>query len=493
MAFRLEKSPYFRYIKGMEKAFFEYINKMKMVSEGDVVVAGISGGADSVCLLLLLKKLTETLPFTLIAAHVNHGLRQTALRDEEYVEMLCSNWDIPLVKRSIKVMDLAKETGTTVEEAGRNARYSFFEEILQSELSKEGKAPGAGKIAVAHHQNDCCETMIFNLSRGSSLLGLTGIRPIQGQIIRPLLWAFREQIEQWLSSKGIEWMTDETNLDVNYSRNKIRHEILPVLSKLSPKALEHMTDTARELSEIEDYLALETKACLDRYVERNGDKILIRSEVLSEHPYMVSRVLYASLVEIAGRKKDISRVQVKELLSLFELQVGRKRNFIYGILAERSYFGVELSINTASESEDLPEEICIDLSQFSEGELEKGVSVEIPGGNYLMFTLFSNSADKIIPDKTYTKWFDYDKISSCLKVRTLQKDDYLTITRERNKKSLKDYYKNEKVPLEQRNKLLVLAEEAHILWVIGMRMSTFYQIEKTTQKILQVRIGGHDE
>lgn len=186
----------------MIKKVTDYVKKYQMISPHDTITAGISGGADSVCLLFMLLEIQKQIPFTLRVVHVNHKVRKEAGQDAEFVRKLCGKFQIPfyLVERNIR--ELAEEWGCSEEEAGRKVRYQAFNEV---------QGEDAGKIAVAHNSNDRAETMLFHLFRGTGLSGAAGIRPVNGRIIRPLLGVTREEIEKWLSDKGIAYCMDRTN------------------------------------------------------------------------------------------------------------------------------------------------------------------------------------------------------------------------------------------------------------------------------------------
>jgi len=182
----------------MIEKVFRYIQKYQMIKEGDTIVAGISGGADSVCLLFVLTEIRKRIPFHLAVVHVNHGIRMEAKEDAEYVRLLCAKQKIPFYLKEADVKVYAKEQGLSEEEAGRIIRYRAFKEVLLKERDNEG-----GKIAVAHNSNDCAETMLFNLFRGTGLKGLIGIKPVKGNIIRPILCLERKEIEEYLVKNNI--------------------------------------------------------------------------------------------------------------------------------------------------------------------------------------------------------------------------------------------------------------------------------------------------
>ena len=233
---------------------FNYISEYGMIRNGDVVVAGVSGGADSVCLLTLLVEYRKDHSFTLVAAHVHHGLRENADGDEAYVKELCERLHVPLEILHIDAKSEAERLGVSVEEAGRIRRYEFFREISKG-----------GKIAVAHHRDDLCETMLFQMFRGSGISGLRGILPVSGEIIRPLLSVSREEIEAYLKEAGISWRTDESNEELIYARNRIRHEILPVAEEICAGAKEHMAESSARLREIEEYIKAQAEVEKAKY------------------------------------------------------------------------------------------------------------------------------------------------------------------------------------------------------------------------------------
>ena len=201
-----------------------------MIKPGDLILAGVSGGADSVCLFFLLLSLREKLSFEMAVIHVNHKLRETAERDESFVRQLCETHHVPFFAKCVDVAALAGKQGLSVEEAARKARYAAFYERAQL-IGSGGRIPV--RLALAHHENDQAETVLFHLFRGSSLTGLRGMKPVRQQedltVIRPMLCVNRQEIEDYLSAHHLSYVTDETNADNRYARNRIRNEILPAV------------------------------------------------------------------------------------------------------------------------------------------------------------------------------------------------------------------------------------------------------------------------
>ncbi len=215
----------------------------QMIERGDAVVAALSGGADSVSLLYALKQLSETLGITLSACHINHRIRgEESDRDMHFCEELCGRLGVPLTIREADVVSM-QQKHESLEECARRVRYGFFAEV------SAGK-----KLATAHNSNDCAETVLLNLMRGTGLKGLCGIPPVRGNIIRPLIYCTRADVEEYCRSSGLSWVTDSTNLNVDYTRNKIRHIILPEMLKINGSLYSTVNRMERSLRADSDFL-----------------------------------------------------------------------------------------------------------------------------------------------------------------------------------------------------------------------------------------------
>ena len=479
----------------MIKKITEYMEKNHMVQNGETLIVGVSGGADSVCLLSVLSALRESLGIRLICAHVNHMFRETAVRDEEYVQTLCRTWNVPCYIKRVDVAKFANERKLSFEEAGRKVRYAFFEELCEQYHGD--------KIAVAHNRNDCAETVLFHLFRGSHLKGLGGISPVSGKVIRPLLDVERAQIEAYLRINKLLWMEDETNDSTEYSRNYIRHEIVPAAEKLYPNVTARIAGTAEGLREAAEYLEAQTIEAMMRCCSRKDGGVYISiKELQEEHPAMVSGILYKVLEAVGGGAKDIARIHVDALKNLICLQAGRRIQLPEEICAHRTGDGILVrkeavansgkdAGNTADER-DLGAGTCIALLSKKELDLDSNVEFALDTLGVVKARVFSYDKYQIIPEKTYTKWFDYDKIIESLVFRKRTEGDYLVINDAGNRKSLKEYFIQEKIPAYRRDEVWVLAEDSHVVWVPGHRISAFYKITDQTKLVLEITIGGDD-
>ena len=238
----------------------EDIINYHMLEKGDRVVLGVSGGADSVSLFLALNELKNELGIQMVVVHVNHGIRGSeAAEDAKYVEQLCQKYEIPFYLFEEDIPAFAKKEKMTEEEAGRVYRYRCFWEVVEKEK--------ADKLAVAHHMGDQAETVLFHLVRGTDLAGVTGMKPINGKIIRPLLSCRKEEIPAWLEEKGIAWREDQTNTDNHYTRNKLRNQVLPLLQEINEGSIGHICAFARQMSAYEKFFQQEVEKYVSQWVE----------------------------------------------------------------------------------------------------------------------------------------------------------------------------------------------------------------------------------
>jgi tRNA(Ile)-lysidine synthase len=465
-----------------------YIKEHQMLKEGDLVVAGVSGGADSVCLLFVLLEIRKIIPIDIHVVHINHLIRDDAGSDADYVRKLCidNHLHFTLVEKDVEAIAKAKHIST--EEAGRNIRYeAFYRELGKSE----------GKIAVAHNKNDCCETFLFNLFRGSALKGLGGIKASRDRIIRPLMCLERREIEAYLNERNISYCIDSTNLGDDYTRNKIRHHILDkAVTDISPAAVNNISNACERINEAYELISDMTKEAFEKTVSRIDDNKIykrayhIEGDLFAKlHSTIKGYCVMETLSTVAGQSKDLEHIHVDSVLKLFGKQCGARINLPYKMIVQRDYTGIIIYIENDT-CDDAFDEIVI--SDKDKKRLEKGeqLNFTLKDGKGLCLKILDNYENlnnfKNIPQKKYTKWFDYDKIMGSIVLRTRKTGDYLTVNSQNQKKTLKAYFIDEKIPQQERDKMLLLAEDSHIIWVIGARISNYYKVTENTDRILCV-------
>ena len=453
-----------------------FIKEHKLIAAGDRVLIGLSGGGDSVCLFSVLKELSDRLGCTLGAFHVNHGIRGAeADEDERFSKELCDAHGIPFYSVKEDVPAYAKEHKLGVEEAGRELRYRAARQIAERE--------GYTKIALAHHRNDMAETFLFHLFRGSSLSGLSSIPAERDGIIRPLLGISKEEIEQFLTERKLPYRTDSTNCLTDYTRNKIRHEMVAFAEKeINAGAVEHIAESAAELTEINDYLE-EVADTVYAAAKRVGSGIRIPVALLTKcHGVVRKKVLYRMIGEAAGSKKDITREHVACVEDLLTGQSGRQVSLPYGLRASRSFselvVGKQEATGTGPEQTNIPVEVPGDY--FAEQE-----------GKSLQFRTFPYKKNAEIPKNEYTKWFDYDKIRGTLWLRSYRAGDRLGLLT--GTKSVKSLWTEYKIPREERQKRLLIADDEQVLWIPGVRCCDNYRIDETTKTVLEIQKSGGKE
>ena len=446
-----------------------YIEKWNMLEKKDCVIVGVSGGADSICLLLVLLKLREIMGFRMIAVHVNHGIRgKEADADEAYVKEICEKRAVPFENYFADVELIAKNRKQSTEEAGREVRREFFEQAMQ-------KYSGT-KIALAHHQNDNAETFFINLARGTGIKGLAGIAPVKGNVIRPLLCLKREEIEEFLEEEGIYYCVDGTNAMDVYTRNRVRNHVLPYMQEqMNAKIVEHMNETMEQIRDVQDFLDEQVCVHWSQTVIEDEDEYTILADKYEGVPKALRPLLLKkALVQLCKREKDLEAVHLRQLEELFEKQVGRKVDLPYRMEGKRVYQGIRLCLKEVAEERNEVEAYFHPEQQKADFRIaDKQISCRITCENL---------------EKNNTKRFNCDIIENDICIRTRRQGDYITIHSDGRTQKIKSYFINEKIPQEERDKILLVADGSHILWIVGYRTNPIYEVNMHTKRILEIQI-----
>lgn len=455
-----------------------------LLSPGARVVVGFSGGADSVCLLEALRLLAPELSLTLFALHVHHGIRGgEADGDAAFAAGFCEKRGIPLRTVCRDIPAEARQKGLGLEEAGRLAR--------REELARMVREVSADRAALAHHKNDLAETMLFQLARGTGLAGLSGISPSNGIFVRPLLCVTRAEIETWLRGRRLSWREDSTNADTAYARNRLRHRVLPELTRVNAQAVTHMAEASAELREVCGYLESLLPDKWDRCAAKTPEGILLSAGELLAEPPLFQRMLIREAFRRLGGLRDLGKVHVEAVRDLLRGAKGRRRD-LPGMAALRSGEGVLL---TAARGE------AISGPERSRELPEEGVRLRIPGvtvyGGWrftaeLLHMPEENSAgnpDASMPwklENDYTKWFDYAKIRKSIFLRGRMRGDYLVIHPDGRRKTISNLFTDRKVPRGERDGVVMLAAGPEILWAVGIRSGESARIDGESRELLRV-------
>lgn len=452
-----------------------FAKKWEMLSKEDKVIVGVSGGADSICLVLMLLELQKEIGFDMVAVHVNHGIRgEEADADEAYVKEFCKEHGIVCETYFSNVELIAKKRKQSTEEAGREVRRECFEEAL--------KKHGGTKIALAHHMNDSAETFFLNLARGTGLKGLGGIAPTKGLTIRPLLCVKREEIETYLKKQGATYCVDRTNAEDAYTRNRIRNHVIPYIeSHVNPKAVERMNETMEQIRVIQKFLEEQVEQYYGKTVIKKKNGLEISQELWKKIPEAIQPLLIRKvLIDISEKEKDLESVHIEQLSNLFLKQVGRKVDLPYHMEACRTYEGV-----LVCKKEEI--QIVSDCVSFNPEDGE----ATFKWGSQQISCEVMDAVTKtgIISEKTYTGWFDCDIIKDNLCFRTRRVGDYITIHPDGRAQKLKAYFINQKIPKEERDQILLVADGSHILWIVGYRQNCLYKVKRDTKRAIKITIN----
>ena len=306
----------------LEEKILDTIKKNDLIKNGDTIVVGVSGGPDSMTLLNVLINLNNNnLSYKIIVAHVNHGIRKEADEETKFVEEFCQKKNIQCFIKKENVNELAKQNKIGTEEAGRNLRYSFFEEVAIKN--------NANKIATAHTANDNAETVLMNIIRGSGTSGLKGIEPKRdNKFIRPLIECTRAEIEKYCEEKNLNPKEDKTNKENIYTRNKIRNQLIPALEEFNPSiisSLNRMSEIAREENE---YLNKQVEnAYKDMLISENINEKLIELDLKkfnNEETVIKNRLVLYTINKLQGSSQNIEKIHINDIIKLCKNNIGNK-------------------------------------------------------------------------------------------------------------------------------------------------------------------------
>ena len=442
------------------------IKKNKLICPKEHIVVGVSGGADSMCLLHILRDLREEYELQLTVAHINHGIRLEAKEDADFVAEMCEKWDIPYKEHQCNVIQIAKDKKCSEEEAGRNERYWFFE--------KTRKACGGDKIAVAHTMNDQAETMLMRLIRGSGISGLGAMTAKRDFIIRPLLAISREDVEAYCHQHGIDFKEDKTNKMDLYTRNRLRRHVLPMLKKdFNPKVVEAVAQAALQLQETEQYLVVQTQSAYEAVVTTDNKGCMIQIEpFMAYHSVIQGRIIRLVIDHQIGSLKNVNYLNISDILELFYKQSGKMVHIGSQYIAIREHGSIRIM------KQEKKSGFCVDLAIGKNDVVQCNKKVEL--------RVYEDGESIQRHENAYTKNIDYDKMNGNLQIRNRKSGDRILL--KGGSKKLKDFFIDEKIPKSCRDEVILVADDKYIIWVVGYRLSEAYYITNKTERILEIQI-----
>ncbi|MDR1629453.1 MAG: tRNA lysidine(34) synthetase TilS [Oscillospiraceae bacterium] len=449
----------------METKIFKTIEQHNMLRSERVIVA-LSGGADSMALLYFLNTNKRRLGISLHAVHVNHNIRANeALHDRRFVEEYCKQHEIPLTVFSKDIPAMAKESGEGLEECGRRVRYELLHSFDEGAM-----------ITTAHHLNDSAETAIFNLIRGTGLAGLRGILPVRGRVIRPLIDCEKKEILAYCEKNAIPFCTDSTNADPAYTRNKIRGELLPLCEEINPAFLAAFAKNAEILSETADFLRQAAEELLKQAATGGGYRV---QTLLSAHPAVRKKALADIAQTVAGKPCEHRHIALLDAV----LSPGGCVNLPGNkILCSDGKLFFERILPFPAGTKNECEEFSVHDLNISYNINKKTVTFSTESGEGI------NKLQKI-HNKVFINSIDCDTIYGSLVLRSRKNGESVRLFGRGCTKSLKKLLNEAKMPAPEREELVILADDAGIVWLEGFGVSEHCALSPATQRALKVEIA----
>lgn len=433
------------------KQFVEFIEKNKLIGAGTKILAAVSGGMDSVLMAHLLK----AAGFSFGIAHVNFMLRgDESLADQEFTRRLAQQLGVNFHTTSFDTKSYAVGQGVSVQMAARELRYQWFNQLCETE--------GYRVISLAHHQNDAIETILLNLTRGTGISGLHGILPVNGNLIRPLLFMSRDEIETVIKREGIAYREDSSNASTKYARNKLRHQVVPVLKELNPSIEKTFENNLKIFRDLEVLLALQTGALRDRIVALHNDEVHIAIADIKElNP---QRLLLFNLLQPYG----FTDTTIDDLLASLDKHPGRVfESAGYTLVLDREAIIISKKKETGTEP------VVIDLTAKSV--------------NYAGFklTLLHEDSALIVKDNPLAVSVDAALLVFPLVLRPWQQGDQFYPLGMKTRQKLSDFFVHQKVPVNRKDATPILVNgNGDIIWVGGYRLSERYKVTANTKKVI---------
>ena len=429
----------------MKDLVLEAIKSFSLLKKGQNVTVALSGGADSVALLNVLLSLKDELGITVDAAHLNHMIRGAeADRDESFVRDLCRKLGVKLYVERIDIPRFAKENSMSLELAAREKRYAFLKNVSN------------GLVATAHTASDNLETLIFNITRGSGLEGLSAIPPKRDIFIRPLLLCSRQDIENFCEQNNISYVTDSTNLQDEYTRNKIRHNVVPILKTINPSvenSVIRLTEILRENVNLIDSLANEY---LSNNILPNGNLSLKGLEKLNP---LVAKTVLKKFIE--GKNSEISLENV-HIEAIFNIALSGGRTSL-----PKNCSAVSLGKEFYLEQNDIKNSYSVEITEYQKENFENNKKIN----NLLLNSLL-----------------DCDKIVGKPSVRTRNQADEIRLKGRGCTKSLNKLFNESKIPVKERDLIPVISDDKGVIWVYNIGVAQRVAVSEKTERFLLIDV-----
>ena len=475
----------------------QFIKSNDLIEKEDVIVIGVSGGADSICLLHILNELKKALEIRLFVVHINHGIRgEEALRDENFVREFCEKLNVKFFKFRYDIPEMSRKMKISEEEAGRKVRYESFYKIADK-IAKQEYDINRIKIAVAHNKNDNAETVLHNLSRGSGISGLKGIGVKSERIIRPLIAFTRDEIEEYLSMNKIPYKTDSTNLRNDYTRNILRNEVFPILkNNVNSNVINNFYKSSRIIEEADEYFENIAREFCDRNLQKRDEAsfALDKGELLALPHIIAGYIIRHSLREVLREYgfgiRDIGMIHIEDVLNLAKTENGKKIDLKYCIKVYNEYRDIVFVKRTNEKSNNTISKVRYNIiNEFNIENIPKEKLRKWFDFDKVMETIVKYSGESVIV-KSGT---DEEELFLYISVRSIETGDFISIAQGR--KSIKKLMTDEKIPARLRSEYNVFAIGQDVLWILSgggvsglNRIGSLYKVDESTKRILEIEI-----
>lgn len=454
--------------KTIEQKALKFIDEYHLIEKGDKVLVALSGGADSIFLLSFLIKFKKRYGIEVAAFHLNHKLRRkSAETDEKFCIEFCSKNNVNLYCESKDIKSIAKKLKVSVEEAGREMRYS--------ELNRAIKKIGFTKIATAHNANDNIETILLNFIKGAGLKGLSGIPIRRDNIIRPILCLCADEIRKYLTANKIPFRVDESNLDSDYERNFLRNEIIPKLKqKLNPRLEEKISNTSKIISEIDLFIQKQIEKLSRKAVKFDGNALRINLNAVLKLDVSLLSIFLKSVVE-KNLGIELTSENIFALVNLLDSQTGKAIQLKDNIIASKERN--ELIVGRKS----------FERAQKAILKIKAGQTLRVDG-KIISISKVSRKMFKFTSNKS-VEFISADGLSNVFEIRRWKDGDKFQPIGMKGTKKISDFLADQKISSSGKKEYLILTNTGKIVWVIGLRIDDRFKVKPESRKILKLIVA----
>ncbi|MEA3238879.1 MAG: tRNA lysidine(34) synthetase TilS [Candidatus Bipolaricaulota bacterium] len=448
------------------------ISSHSMLQPREKILVAVSGGVDSTVLLDILYRLAQEYGVNLAVAHLDHRLRgEESEEDARFVSQLAEQYGLPLISESIDVGAVAAEKKMGIEEAARVVRMRFLRETMAR--------VGAAKIAIGHTANDLAETMLFNLIRGTGTTGLAGIRPVNPPFVRPLIDVTRAEVVAYAHEHNLSWREDRSNTDTSFTRNRIRHELIPLIEELNPNLIMSLSRTAEIVREERDaFSELLDRLWKEVLSETSENMVRLDRTYLAMSPMGIRRALLRrGLKRVRGDLQGIGKVHIDALCQLITSPRTHGELHLPSILARVQGGHLILTVPHAKQAAMAPREVSLGRADFT----SFGIALD------LAIVPWKGEFDSLKEKDENAEIADADKVSFPLLLRTRLPGDRFSPLGLSGTKKLKDFLIDSRVPFYKRDLIPLLCDRERIILVVGERLSNSVRVDEETQRVLIIR------